>query len=65
LSRHPASDKLGGLCEELSQRRIDDILQSGMHEFVDGLQLRLNAIGAAIHETYFDRRPREAALDVR
>ncbi|MFO1006695.1 MAG: alpha-E domain-containing protein [Planctomycetaceae bacterium] len=46
------------LCEELSLRlqrvSIHDIVQVGMHEFIDSFQQSLNAIGAAIYHGFFE-----------
>lgn len=46
------------LCEELSLRlqrvSIQDIIQVGMHEFIDNFQQSLNAIGAAIYHGFFE-----------
>lgn len=33
---------------------LQDVFRSGFHEYIDDLQLRLNELGACIHETYFD-----------
>jgi uncharacterized alpha-E superfamily protein len=52
------------LCEELqlrmSRSSIQDVIQIGMHEFIDSFQLTLNAIGAAIHHGFFEVRPIES-----
>ena len=46
------------LCEELNLRlqrvSIHDIIQVGMHEFIDNFQQSLNAIGAAIYHGFFE-----------
>ena len=34
-------------------------MQSGFHEFIDRFQERLNAVGEAIFETFFDLKPLE------
>ena len=48
-------------CEELhlrmSRSSIHDVIQIGMHEFIDGFQQSLNAIGAAIYHGFFEIRP--------
>ena len=52
------------LCEELSQRMnrssIHDVIQIGMHEFIDSFQQSLNAIGESIYHGFFEIRPVEA-----
>ncbi len=45
---------LGQLSAQLSYARVSDILTGGLHEFVDDFQVRLNAVGEAIYETFFD-----------
>ena len=48
------------LCEELHTRlqrlSIHDIIQIGIHEFIDSFQQSLNAIGMAIREGFFEVR---------
>lgn len=48
------------LCEDLFLRlqrvAIHDVIQIGMHEFIDSFQQSLNAIGAAIHHGFFETR---------
>ena len=47
------AEKLTGrLLSELAFSSIDDILTRGLHEAMDDLQLKLNAIGEAIYSTY-------------
>lgn len=52
------------LCDELHERlrhvTIHDIIQIGMHEFIDGFQQTLNAIGAEIYHGFFEIRPIDA-----
>jgi uncharacterized alpha-E superfamily protein len=49
--------KLGKLRSDFDYADIPDIIQSGLHEFLDGLQVRLNDIGQEIFETFFAIRP--------
>lgn len=44
---------LGQLCSDLSYTGVDEILSNGLHEYVDRLQIRMNQIGAGIHDTFF------------
>lgn len=52
------------LCEELHMRlqraSIHDIIQKGMHEFIDSFQQSLNSIGAGIHHGFFEIRSLES-----
>lgn len=49
--------RLGRLHSDLAYRRAEEIVASGVHEFVDDLQLRLNQVGEAICESFFAVRP--------
>jgi uncharacterized alpha-E superfamily protein len=44
---------LGHLCSDLSFASVDEIITSGLHEYLDELQTQMNKIGAGIHETFF------------
>ncbi len=52
-----AEQRLGQIVAELSFAQISDVLRSGFHEFLDGLQIKLNVVGDAIHDTFFALRP--------
>ena len=52
-----AEQKLGRLRSELNYARIDDVIQSGLHEFIDQFQIRLNEVGGAVSETFFAPEP--------
>lgn len=51
--RHPAEKLLGLLCSELSFTDVDEIINAGLHEYLDNLQTRMNQVGAGIHDTFF------------
>ncbi|MCG6930115.1 MAG: alpha-E domain-containing protein [Desulfofustis sp.] len=48
-----AEKLLGQLCAELSFQGIEDILNQGLHEFTDRLQLKINGVDTAIFKTFF------------
>src|SRR6056297_1103970 len=48
---------LGKLRSDLAYAQVQGILDQGIHQFVDELQHKLNAIGTAIHQTYCELRP--------
>jgi uncharacterized alpha-E superfamily protein len=48
-----AEQQLGQLNAELSEARAAEIIASGLHQFVDGFQSRLNNVGMAISESFF------------
>lgn len=52
-----AEQLLGRLCADLSYTEIDSIIDSGLHEFVDDLQARLNLVSAQVFERFFAVAP--------
>ena len=51
---HFRSEKIvGRLRSELDYTHIKDIVERGMHEFIDDFQTRLNDLGAAIYSDFF------------
>jgi len=52
-----AEQRFGRLLAELNYTQIDEIIQEGLHEFLDKLQTRLNRIDDAVFETFFTLRP--------
>jgi len=54
-----AERRCGRLQSELSYTRMGEILQTGLHEFVDDIQDKLNGVGEAIFDTFFAIRPVE------
>ncbi|HUI28141.1 MAG TPA: alpha-E domain-containing protein [Candidatus Kryptonia bacterium] len=50
-----AEQRLGQLRSELAFTDVGGIIAAGVHEFLDGLQVRLNLLADAIHETFFVR----------
>lgn len=59
--RNSAERLLGRLSAELHYADVDEIMGSGVHEFLDGLQQKLNQVGTAVFETFFALRPLTAA----
>jgi len=51
-----AEQKLGQLRADLNYANIDDIIQTGLHEYVDSLQTRLNQIDDSMYKTFFEVR---------
>ncbi|MEB3357898.1 MAG: alpha-E domain-containing protein [Synechococcales bacterium] len=52
-----ADRSLSRLRSELEYLTIEEIMQSGLHEFLDSIQKRLNLVGTAVCETFFDLQP--------
>lgn len=44
---------LGRLRAEFDFLHIDEVMDEGLHEFIDGFQIKLNDVGDAIFETFF------------
>ncbi|MDF1553369.1 MAG: alpha-E domain-containing protein [Deferrisomatales bacterium] len=52
-----AEQRLGRLRAEFDYAQVEEILEGGLHEFLDGLQTKLNTLGEAVFESFFARRP--------
>jgi uncharacterized alpha-E superfamily protein len=52
-----AEQRLGKLRSEFDFTNIREIIDGGLHEFLDDFQNRLNSVGDAIHETFFLVQP--------
>jgi uncharacterized alpha-E superfamily protein len=52
-----AEQKLGALRAELSFMNVNDIISQGLHEFLDNLQSRMNAVDDAMYAVYFALQP--------
>lgn len=55
--RNQAQRNLGKLASELNYTEIDEVIDSGLHEFLDGFQGKLNRIGSDIHQAFFAMTP--------
>jgi uncharacterized alpha-E superfamily protein len=51
--RNAPEQKLGKLRSELEYANIEEIIEEGLHEFLDRLQINFNNIGNSIFETFF------------
>ena len=45
------------MCSELNYIHVDEIIGRGLHEFLDGIQARLNLVGDAIYNSFFALQP--------
>jgi uncharacterized alpha-E superfamily protein len=59
--RNAPEKLLGQLCSDLSFASVDEIISSGLHEYFDDLQTRMNQIGAGIFDTFFALKTPKAA----
>ncbi|MFH1983498.1 MAG: alpha-E domain-containing protein [Pseudomonadota bacterium] len=57
----PAEKRLGRLTADLEYTDIDEVIDSGMHEYMDSLQTRLNLVDQAIGITFFNIKPSSEA----
>jgi uncharacterized alpha-E superfamily protein len=48
--------RIGMLRSELDFSNVESILKAGLHEFCDGLQLKMNTIDECIHGDFFSRQ---------
>ncbi len=53
MFRNPVEQLLGELCSELAYAPVDEIIAGGLHEYLDGLQTKMNQVGTGIYETFF------------
>jgi len=58
-----AEQRLGQMRADLAFTAVADIIAGGLHEYLDGLQLRLNRLSDAIRETFFITPTSAAPLD--
>lgn len=54
---NPAEKRMGQLRSELAFATVEDIMGSGLHEFLDSLQSKLNDVGAAVFRTFVAMEP--------
>jgi uncharacterized alpha-E superfamily protein len=46
----------GALRADLARAHVADVIAAGVHQYLDDFQTRLNAVGGAVHETFFAPR---------
>ncbi|HEX2930710.1 MAG TPA: alpha-E domain-containing protein [Candidatus Binatia bacterium] len=57
MYRNSAEQRLGQLRAELAYTDMKQIIGRGLHEFLDGLQTKLNLVDQCIFDTFFALRP--------
>ncbi|MCA9017368.1 MAG: alpha-E domain-containing protein, partial [Planctomycetaceae bacterium] len=45
--------RIGRLCSNMDYTSIDNIIQQGLHQYIDGFQKQLNLVGEAIQDDFF------------
>jgi len=58
--RNPAERYLGQLCSDLAYAQVDEVIKSGLHEYLDDLQTKMNQVSQGIYDTFFARRMPES-----
>ena len=53
-AQNAAEKRLGRLASDLAYTDVDEVVAHGMHEYMDGLQSRLNEVDEAIGTTFFN-----------
>jgi len=61
-ARNRAEKILGRLQADLDYTDIDEVIEFGMHEYLDSLQVRLNQVGEEISTTFFRHVSQEEEL---
>ncbi len=53
---NPAERFLGQLCSDLAYANVEEVVQGGLHEYLDDLQSKMNRASQGIHDTFFAER---------
>jgi uncharacterized alpha-E superfamily protein len=59
-SRYPSEQLMRQLQASLDRTVVEGVLRSGLHEYLDGLQAKMNTIGIGLRDDFFARRAPEA-----
>jgi uncharacterized alpha-E superfamily protein len=51
---------LGQLCSDLAYAQVREVVEGGLHEYLDQLQTKMNQVSQSIHDTFFARRMPES-----
>jgi uncharacterized alpha-E superfamily protein len=57
MANNAAERSLGRLRAELDYSNIKEVIDSGMHGYLDSFQAKLNSVGGAVFETFFALPP--------
>ncbi len=52
-----AEKRLGRIQADIEYTDIEEVIEAGLHEYLDNLQSRINEVGAAIGTTFFNIKP--------
>jgi uncharacterized alpha-E superfamily protein len=56
LYQYPVERLLGEVCSDLAYASVENVIASGLHEYLDRLQTKMNQVGSDISETFFAAR---------
>jgi len=59
---NPAEQRLGRVLGELHYAHMAEIIKSGLHEYIDSVQNRLNQVDDAMYHTFFEIRKESPAM---
>jgi uncharacterized alpha-E superfamily protein len=59
--RNPPEKVLGQLCSELSYASVEEVINYGLHEYLDNLQAKMNQVASEVFETFFALKPTPAS----
>jgi uncharacterized alpha-E superfamily protein len=60
--RYPSEQLMGQLRAELDFATVEEIIVHGLHEYLDGLQAKMNAIDNGLRDDFVVRRPPRASV---
>jgi uncharacterized alpha-E superfamily protein len=60
--KYPSEQLMDVLRHELGETRVDVVLHSGLHEYLDNLQTKMNNIGDSLMKDFFSLRPTERTV---
>jgi len=55
--KYPSEQLMDVLRGELENARMSAVIRTGLHEYLDGLQTKMNAIGESLNQDFFVLRP--------
>lgn len=58
-----AEQRMGLLCSNMDYTSVDDIIELGLHQYIDGFQKQLNQVGKAIQDVFFTSHQAEAETE--
>ena len=60
--KYPSERLMSVLRAELGEIQVETVVRSGLHEYLDGLQTKMNAIGDSLKQDFFSLRQEERTV---